>query len=228
MTRKDAIKLVGLVVTAYPNSDKFNNQVEIKNAVNMWAEFFENDDASIVGMALKKHIAVCKFPPQIAEIKEIIAEICNPDIITPTEAWAAVALHIDTSSEYECLPEPERVFPVAMANAIKAVGYRNLRKLRRGRDYANKKAGLDRVAFLQAYEPEYERMRKNAMLPHSLRLAIAHTQAALSGESRLFFEKTKAQLEAKQADKMKTLRRIEHAERRFLLENKEGEVNDND
>jgi hypothetical protein len=239
MTRSDAIRLVGLVITAYPNSDKFNNQAAVDNAVSLWAEFFEDDDVALVAMALKKHIATCKFPPQIAELKEIMLEICAPDIIPPNEAWAAVALFIDTSSEYECLSKPERIFPTAIANAIKAVGYRALRDLRIRRfDHSGKKTGLDRVAFLQAYESEYERERKYAMLPHSLQLAIAHTQAALAGEKRLLFEKTKGYLEAKQAEKMEMLRRLERADRRHLLEthnaeplaleNKQDEVDENE
>jgi hypothetical protein len=203
MTRADAIKLVGLVVTAYPNSDKFSDGMTIDNTVNLWAEFFTDDDVAIVAMALKKHIATCKFPPSIAEIKEIMLGICVPDIIAPDEAWAVVALHIDTSSEFESLTDPAKIFPVAIANAINAVGYRNLKDLRRRRyDHSGKKTGLDRVAFLQAYEPEYDRMRKNAVLPVSLRLAINQTQEALSGESRQLLNKTKSNLEAKHIQKI--------------------------
>ena len=224
MTRSDAIKLVGLVITAYPNSDKFSNKAAVDNAVNLWAEFFEDDDVALVAMALKKHISICKFPPQIAELKEIMLEICAPDIIPPDEAWAAVALHIDTSSEYEGLPEPERIFPPAIAGAIKAVGYRNLRDLRRRRyDHSGKQTGLDRVAFLQAYEPEYERARKNAMLPRSLQLAIAHAQAALAGETRLLFEKTRGYLEKKDAEQNETWRRIEQSSYNRLLESLNAE-----
>jgi len=228
MTRSDAIKLVGLIITAYPNSDKFSSNAAIDNAVSLWAENFEDDDVGIVAMALKKHINICEFPPNIADIKKIMFEICTPDIIPPNEAWAVVALHIDTTSEYEGLTEPERIFPVAIASAIKAIGYNNLRTMRRGRfDHHGKKAGLDRVAFIQAYEPEYERARKNAMLPRSLQLAIAHTQAALAGESRLLFEKTKANLEAKHAEKMENYRLLENAHRRHLLESHNDDNADN-
>ena len=224
MTRSDAIKLVGLVITAYPNSDKFGSQSAVDNTVNLWTEFFEDDDVALVAMALKKHIATCKFPPQIAELKEIMLEICAPDIIPPDEAWAAVALHIDTSSEYECLSEPERVFPIAIANAIKAVGYRTLRDLRIRRfDHSGKKTGLDRVAFLQAYEPEYERERKNAMMPHALQMAFAHTKAALSGEKRLLFDKTRGFLEAKHAERIEMYRQIENASHRRMLESHDSE-----
>ena len=224
MTRSDAIKLVGLVITAYPNSDKFSSQAAVDNAVNLWAEFFEDDDVALVALALKKHIATCKFPPQIAELKEIMLEICAPDIIPPDEAWAAVALYLDTSSEYECLSEPERFFPTAIANAIKAVGYRTLRDLRIRRfDHSGKQTGLDRVTFLKTYEPEYERERKNAMLPHSLQIAFAHAQAALSGEQRLLFEKTKGSLEAKHKEKIEMYRRLENANHMRMLESKDSE-----
>ena len=225
MTRSDAIKLVGLVATAYPNSDKFSDGTAIENSVALWAEFFIDDDVAVVAMALKKHIATSKWPPSIAEIKEIMLEICVPDIIAPDEAWAVVALHIDNSSEYEGLEQPERIFPTAIATAIKAVGYRNLRDLRKRRyDHSGKKTGLDRVAFLQAYEPEYERVRKNAALPLSLQMAISHTQVALSGLDRQLFDKTKGYLEAKRMEKIEMYRMIERADRRQLLEAYDADV----
>ena len=223
MNRSDAIKLVGLIVTAYPNSDKFNDGNAISNAVNLWAEFFADDDAAIVAMALKKHIATCKWPPQIAEIKEIILEICVPDIIPPDEAWAVVALHLDNSGEHECLSEPEKIFPSAIAKAIKAVGYRALRDLRRRRfDHSGKKTGLDRVAFLQAYEPEYERARKNAMLPASLQAAIFQTHAAFSGNERKILQQTKKNLEAHETEKNKFFRRIENSNLEIYLPDSRG------
>jgi len=219
MTRSDAIKLVGLVVTAYPSSDKFGSKTAIDNFVNLWVDSFEDDDVTIVAMALKMHINTCEFPPNVADIKKIVFDICHPDIIPPEEAWAVIALHIDNTSEYESLSEPEEIFPTAIANAIKAIGYRNLRDLRvRRYDHSGNKTGLDRVAFIKAYEPEYERARKNAMLPRSLQLAIAHTKATLSGEARLLFEKTKAYLEGKYAEKTERYRSIEQANRRQLLE----------
>ncbi|MCL1842258.1 MAG: replicative helicase loader/inhibitor [Defluviitaleaceae bacterium] len=220
MNRSDAIKLVGLIVTAYPNSDKFSDSNAVNNAVNLWAEFFEDDDVAIVALALKKHIATCKWPPQIAEIKEIMLEICVPDIIPPDEAWVVVALHLDNSGEYECLSEPERIFPLAIAKAIKAVGYRTLRDLRRRRyDHSGKKTGLDRVAFLQAYEPEHERVRKNAMLPASLQAAISHTQAALAGHERQLLQKTQSNLEVQEARRIENFRRMENANReQYLLD----------
>jgi hypothetical protein len=218
MTRSDAIKLVGLIVTAYPNSDKFNDSNAINNAVNLWAEFFTDDDAKIVAMALKKHIATCKWPPQIAEIKEIMLEICVPDIIPPDEAWVVVALHLDNSGEYECLTEPEKVFPLAVAKAIKAVGYRTLRDLRIRRfDHSGKKTGLDRVAFLQAYEPEYERTRKNAMLPASLQAAISHTQTVFSGNERQLLQQTRNNLEVQESQTNEYYRRLEYAARELHL-----------
>jgi len=199
MTRSETIILVDMVITAYPNSDKFNNETAINDFVNLWAKHFEDNDVVIVSMALERHISTCKFPPAIAELKEIILEICNPDIIPPDEAWEMVALYIDTSSEYGSFQESD--FPIAIAKAIKAIGYSNLRTLRvRRYDHHERQAGLDRVSFIQAYEPEYTRARKNAMLPCSLQIAIAHTQAVFTGEARLLFEKTKSNLEAKQRE----------------------------
>jgi len=219
MTRTDAIKLVGLIVTAYPNSDKFSNGKAIDNAVNLWTEFLADDDAANVAIALKKHIATSIFPPSIAEIKKIIFEMCNPNIIAPDEAWEVVAFFIDNSGEFEFLDEPERVFPAAISAAIRAVGYRNLRDLRKRKyDLSGKKSGLDRVTFLQAYTPEYERARENAMLPNSLKFVISHTQSAFAGESRRLIDKTQSILEESRTEKTEMYRRMEFANRGRLVQ----------
>lgn len=57
MTKADAARLVAIVVTAYPNFDKFKDAKAIEATVNLWAMMFEQDESGIVALAVKKHIA---------------------------------------------------------------------------------------------------------------------------------------------------------------------------
>lgn len=53
MTKKDAAQLVAIVVTAYPNYDKFRDADSVKATVSLWAMMFEDVDAPLVALAVK-------------------------------------------------------------------------------------------------------------------------------------------------------------------------------
>ena len=80
MTKADAAKLVAIVVTAYPNYDKFRDEAAVTATVNLWASMFQSDDGRIVALALNKHIATNKWPPSVAEIRELMLELMHPEI----------------------------------------------------------------------------------------------------------------------------------------------------
>ena len=100
MTKADAARLVAIVVTAYPNYDKFRDEQAVTATVNLWATMFAADDGRIVALALNKHIATSKWPPSVAELREIMLEIQRPDLIPPDKAWAAVSDLLHTVGEH--------------------------------------------------------------------------------------------------------------------------------
>ena len=100
MTKADAAKLVAIVVTAYPNYDKFKDEAAVTATVSLWATMFQADDGRIVALALNKHIATSKWPPSVAEIRELMLELQHPELIPPEQAWLAVSDLLYTSGEY--------------------------------------------------------------------------------------------------------------------------------
>lgn len=100
MTRAEAAKLVAIIVTAYPNFDKFKDAQAVASTVDLWAAMFADDDARIVGLAVKKHIATNKWPPSVAELREIMLEIQRPELIAPDQAWAAVSDYMHTAGSW--------------------------------------------------------------------------------------------------------------------------------
>lgn len=186
MTNAETVKLIGLLVVAYPNYDKFRDEAHVRSTVALWDQCFAEDDFKLVQLALEKHIATSKWPPGIAEIREIMADISLPGLLPVDEAWMAVkklmAVHerlYGATSDY--LPAP-------IAQAVDTVGYQELMEL--GRSAAlghNKRVGLDRVAFAQAYEAIRERERARAALPKKLqgRLAAARQYYADGSERQI-------------------------------------------
>jgi hypothetical protein len=161
---KQAAKMVSICVMSYPNSDKFQTAEAVTNTVNLWANYFADDDWRIVGLAVSKHIATSKWTPSIAEIRERMIEITRPDLIAPDEAWMLVSQWMRSTSEYD--DDSENVFPPIIAETIAACGGKStLWALLRQQYGFNAKAGIDKMTFIQLYEPRYQRERQKAMTP---------------------------------------------------------------
>ena len=166
MTKKETISLFGILIAAYPNFDKFKDDSQVEGMVNMWASLFADDDSTIVGLAVKKHIMTSKWPPSIAEIREIMADITHPDLIPPDQAWAAVSNLLYVAGEHDH-GGARRNLPPLIAQTVDAIGWHTLYQLHRG-SYGGNKDGMDRVAFMDLYRPAYERARQDACCSTSL------------------------------------------------------------
>ncbi len=186
MTKKQTIEMFTVLVAAYPNFDKFKDEEQVACMVNVWANIFADDAAAIVGMAAKKHIATSKWPPSIAEIRDIMTDITHPDIITPDLAWAAVSdLLCSVKDCWGC--NFAALLPPLVARIVETIGWHTLRELHRG-SYANNRDGMDRVAFMDLYKPAYERARAEAACPASLRRGINAAAAKFSNGGRKLLE----------------------------------------
>lgn len=186
MTKADAAKLVAIVVTAYPNYDKFRDEAAVTATVNLWASMFQSDDGRIVALALNKHIATNKWPPSVAEIRELMLELMHPDLIEPDRAWLAVSDLLYTAGENNHGDLHQQLPPLA-ARAVEAIGYCNLYEMHRS-CYRGGKPGMDRVAFMQQYEPMYQREKTRAMTPEDITAKIDATAGSLPDQGRYLLE----------------------------------------
>lgn len=211
MTKADAARLVAIVVTAYPNYDKFRDDEAIKATVNLWALMFENDPSSIVGLAVKKHIATSKWPPSVAEIRELMLEAQRPDLIAPDQAWAAVSDLMYQEGQYNH-GDLHQQLPPLIARAVETIGWGNLWEMHRAYCVGGK-PGMDRVAFMQQYTPMYEREKANAMTPKAIGEGIGTALAALPDSS----QKLIADREAGRRAKDEEYRRMIEINRRVAI-----------
>ena len=177
MNRKEAAQLVAIVVTAYPNYDKFKDAESVKATVNLWAVMFEDVEAGLVALAVKKHIATSKWPPSVAELREILLEISHPELIAPDVAWLAVSDLLYSAGEYNH-GDLHRQLPPLIARAVESIGWSNLYEMHRGH-CGGSKPGMDRVTFIQQYTPMYEREKARNMTPEGLTAQIDTAAAAL-------------------------------------------------
>lgn len=186
MNKADAARLVAIVVTAYPNYDKFRDEQAVTATVNLWASMFAADDGRIVALALNKHIATSKWPPSVAELREIMLEIQRPDLIPPDKAWAAVSDLLHTVGEYNN-GDLQHQLPPLVARAVETIGWGNLWEMHRSYCVGGK-PGMDRVAFVQQYGPMYEREKQRAMTPEGITAQIDRASAALPDKGQKLLE----------------------------------------
>ncbi len=193
MTKKETTQVLAAIISAYPNHDRFASEQAVEAMVGVWTSSFQEDDAKIVQLAVAKHIQTNKWPPSIAEIREIIMTIQCPDLIPPDEAWIAVTdlLYVD---EYGHTTES---LPAMIKKVVDAIGWSTLRELRRSA-YIGGKPGLDRVAFMDIYKPLYERERQRMQLAPGIRSTIDKMTEAMSGEDRKKIESYHAERERKE------------------------------
>ncbi|MBD5469238.1 MAG: hypothetical protein HDR21_14005 [Lachnospiraceae bacterium] len=216
MTKKETTQILAAIISAYPNHDRFESEMAIEGMVDVWASSFQEDDVQLVQLAVAKHIQTNKWPPSIAEIREIIMTIQCPDLIPPDEAWIAVTdlLYVDEFG-YQ-----SNELPPLIKDAIDAVGWSNLQEMRRSASRGGK-PGLDRVAFMDIYKPLYERERQRMQLAPGIRSTIDRLTETLSGDGSKMIESAREKRQEREA----LYRQFEHRQFGHLLTT-DGEVPD--
>jgi hypothetical protein len=88
VNKTETIKILAVLKAAYPNSYK-DEELAVQ-MVSLWQDMFSDTPAVNVGLAVKALIVTCKFPPTIAEIKDYIQKLTEPERMSGTEAWRMV------------------------------------------------------------------------------------------------------------------------------------------
>lgn len=93
MTREDVIKIMSVLRGAYPSFYRDISKTEALDTINLWADLFANDDAALVGAAVKSVIEGDEkgFPPTIGQVKAKMRLLTGSKELTEAEAWSQVA-----------------------------------------------------------------------------------------------------------------------------------------
>jgi len=173
-------RLIGIIITAYPNIDKYSDEI-IEAMTNTWALMFADDDCKLVTAAVMKHIATSKWAPSIAEIRSIMVDIQRPDILPPDVAWGIVSdyIYAERMSPFHSIVDID--FPPLVKRAVEIIGYSTLKELAYNR-CRNYREGADKQAFMEIYVPMYERERQAAQFPKKAAEKLIE-RALVSGNS---------------------------------------------
>lgn len=75
MNQREIVSLMAVIKTAYP--EYYRDQEYVEDAARLWHEMFKDDDAVIIGKAVKEFIRTDNkgFPPKIGQITTIARDI---------------------------------------------------------------------------------------------------------------------------------------------------------
>jgi hypothetical protein len=98
MTREETKAILAILKAGYPNFYKDLKPADADQITNLWATLFVDDPAKIVSEAVKALMCTLVYPPTIADVKEKIALITQPQTMTEMEAWGQVLSAISNAN----------------------------------------------------------------------------------------------------------------------------------
>lgn len=120
MTQQEFVKNMTYLGLAY-NKEFTQEQVEL------WYGFFRNDDDRDFRKALSRIIVKNKFLPSIAEVKEEMSFVMNPQVqLTAEDEWNTVERAISKYGYYNCQEAEETFSPFTKKVVRNMGGFRNL------------------------------------------------------------------------------------------------------
>lgn len=133
------------------------------DAFNIWFSLLGDLEYSVLNAAIQKYMLTNKFPPTIADLRELATNICTGEIADWGEGWEQVLQAIRRYGYYR-ESEALGTMDSLTQTCVKRLGWRNL--------CMSENNNHDRANFRMMYEQLAERTKKEAVLPLSLNNTI--------------------------------------------------------
>lgn len=153
------MKAVYTQATFLPDADAFN----------IWFALLGDLEYPVLNAAIQKYMLTNKFPPTIADLREIATTIQIGDVPDWGEGWEKVLQAIRHFGYYR-ESEAMQTMDSLTQTCVKRLGWRNL--------CMSENSNQDRANFRMIYEQLAERTKKEATLPISLNNTIKQLNSA--------------------------------------------------
>lgn len=159
MTKQEFAVFIATINTAYPKCDLIT---EVQTT--LWYEMLGHIDFETAKVALKKYILSNKFPPTIADINTLAADVMNEPLPDADEAWGELHKairrfgYMEERKALDSMSEPTR-------KTVERIGFQDICKS------PNDQLNTLRAQFNRAYEAECRRTMEYRKLPESARIA---------------------------------------------------------
>ena len=170
MTRKEFAQLASAIKTFYPRDNVLpNNQ-----ALELWYGMLSDIPYMVAEAAVSKWVATQKWPPTIAELRELSGQIIHAEYMDWATAWEHVMAVISRYGWYGseqalgCFDEPTR-------ETVKRIGFEHLCHTEATR--------FERDNFKEIYENIIRRRKADDSLPVELKLVIKKVRTRILEET---------------------------------------------
>lgn len=153
LAKGDVVKLFRLLVGLYPMSAKTFEQAD-ELTRDTWHSLLADLPKEAVFAAVKKHAALNRFPPTIADLRQSIVYMARPDLaIDAAEAWGMVSRVLSGG----CKREDIQALPDLVQQSAKDIGWYNIR--------TSESPEVVRGQFCKLYERCVERTTREIQSP---------------------------------------------------------------
>lgn len=163
MNRQEFAMLSMALKTYYPKENLLPND----KAMELWYEQLKDIPYRVAETGLKKWVALNKWSPSIADIREMATSISHGDIKEWSEAWEEVRRAMSKYGSYNSREALESMTPLTR-KATQRIGFTNL--------CMSENEPTSRANFRMIYEALAEREKKDAQISQPLKQLIAEIQ----------------------------------------------------
>jgi hypothetical protein len=160
MTKEEFGKVIAVLRSAYPNAQNFT----AKESIDVWYMLLNDLDYQAASSATMKYISNNKFPPTIADIRQLSLEATAGLIPDWGNGWAQVEYAFSHYGQYQS-SEAMESFDDITRQVVERLGFINL--------CVSENKEVDRANFRMIYEQIAKRMQTDMQTPPAVRERIS-------------------------------------------------------
>lgn len=138
-----------------------------QDAFNMWYALMGDIPYDVLGAAIKKYMLTNKFPPTVAELRELATNIVNGDPITWGESWEKALQAVRRYGSYNQMEALNSLDPLTR-KCVESIGYMDL--------CMSENIMVERAHFQKVFEVFQKREQVDKQIPLQLQEAIQRMQ----------------------------------------------------
>lgn len=138
-----------------------------QDAFNMWFALLGDLNYDACAMAIKKYMLTNKFPPTVAEIREMVSGIVNGDPLTWGESWERALAAVRKYGSYNKMEALDSLDSLTR-KCVESIGYMEL--------CMSENIMVERAHFQKVFEVFAKREQTDKQMPLQLKQAISQLQ----------------------------------------------------
>ena len=163
MTREEFKILVKGMKAVYAQPTFIPDQ----DAFNMWYALMGDLEYEVCAVAIKKYMLTNKFPPTVAEIREMASGIVNGDPLTWGESWERALAAVRKYGSYNKMEALDSLDSLTR-KCVESIGYLEL--------CMSENIMVERAHFQRVFEVFAKREQTQKQIPIGLQQAISRLQ----------------------------------------------------